>query len=91
MNAPHVMFEGEGFRIVRTTVHASKREPTQPGQPDDDGIRDLIEVTDGTDLLGQQRWTRLEKKAEGVATYDRIVHALKRELLRLLPDAQEQE
>lgn len=86
-----MVFQGDGWRIVRVVIPPVKREPTEPGQPEDDGIRDLIEVTDGLDLLGGQRWTRLEKKAEGVATYDRIVHAMKRELLRLLPGVQEQE
>ena len=85
---PVLMFEGEGWRIIRVVVPPANREP---GNNEDDGVRDLIEVTDGSDLLGNQRWTRLEKKAEGVATYDRIVHAMKRELMKLLPVAQEQE
>lgn len=88
---PTLLFEGEGWRLVRVQIPAANREPKQPGEPEDNGLRDLIEVTDGSDLLGNQRWTRLEKKAEGVATYDRIVHAMKRELLKFLPGAQEQE
>lgn len=81
---PRVRYQGDGWRIVRVQLPEKQREPKQPGEPADDGYRDLIEVVDGYDLMGDLRWTRLDKKAEGVATYDRIIHAMKRELLQLL-------
>ena len=73
---PRVVLDGGDWRIVRIELPANKRE-----SPDDDGVRDLIEVTDGTDLLGAVRWKRLEQKSEGVARYHQICHAMKRMLL----------
>jgi hypothetical protein len=73
---PTVLLTGEDWRIVRVELDAKRRE-----SPDDDGIRDLIEVTDGKDLLGNQRWKQLDAKHEGVARYHQICHAMKRMLL----------
>ena len=83
MKLPRIVYQGDGWRIVQTQLPEKQREPKQPGEPADDGIRDLIEVADGVDLMGVQRWTRMDKKAEGVGTYDRILHAMKRELLSI--------
>jgi hypothetical protein len=81
VTAPRVLYKGElereaGWRIVRVILPESRRE-----DPTDDGVRDLIEVTDGADLMGQQRWTQVDGKSAGVSTLVRLVHALKRELL----------
>lgn len=73
---PHVLLQDGDWRIVRVEIPSTKREG-----PDDDGIRDLIEVTDGKDLLGQVRWRQLDTKHEGVARYHQICHAMKRLLL----------
>ena len=81
---PRVRYQGDGWRIVQIQLPEKQREPHAPGEPPDDGLRDLIELADGGDLMGTPRWQRLDKKAEGVGTYDRICHALKRELLQLL-------
>lgn len=81
---PRIRYQGSGWRIVQVQIPPQQREPIKPGEPEDDGLRDLIEVEDGKDLLGQQRWTRLERKAEGVGTYDRVCHGLKRALLELI-------
>ena len=83
MKVPSVRYQTDDWRIVRVQLPEKQREPQQPGEPADEGYRDLIEVADGYDLMGHRRWTRLDKKAEGVGTYDRICHALKRELLQL--------
>ena len=84
MKVPCVRYQASDWRIVRVQIPPQQREPTAPGEPEDDGYRDLIEVLDGKDLMGHPRWTRLDKKAEGVGTYDRICHALKRSLLELV-------
>lgn len=81
---PEVMLAGDDWRIVRVELDPKRRE-TQ----DDDGIRDLIEVTDGRDLLGQQRWKQLDTKSEGVARYHQICHAMKRMLLECVAAAKE--
>lgn len=73
---PHVVMQGDDWRIVRVELPSNKRE-----SPDDDGIRDLIEVTNGKDLLGTVRWHQLDTKSEGVARYHQICHAMKRMLL----------
>jgi hypothetical protein len=88
---PHVRYQTPDFRIVRVQLTEKQREPKEPGKPEDDGLRDLIEVADSYDLLGTPRWQRLDKKAEGVGTYDRICHAMKRELLQLLDQLKEPE
>lgn len=76
---PRIRYHGDGWRVVQVELPPQQRE-----NADDDGLRDLIEVADGKDLMGEQRWTRLDKKAEGVGTYDRIIHAMKRSLLELI-------
>lgn len=84
MTPPRIRYQGDDWRIVQVQIPDQQRQPKVPGEPADDGLRDLIEILDGKDLMGQPRWTRLEKKAEGVGTYDRICHALKRSLLELI-------
>lgn len=82
---PRLLFEHpEGWRIVRIQLPEKLREPKEAGKPADDGVRDLIEVTDGRDELGVQRWKRLDVKSEGVAQYNRVCHGLKRELISRL-------
>ena len=80
---PCVLFESReesGFwRIVRVQLPQKQRENL-----DDDGVRDLIELADGKDLLGNWRWKQLDTKSEGVASFSRICHALKRALLKRL-------
>lgn len=79
---PTLVFEHpDGWRIVRLQIPEKQREPKEAGKPEDDGIREVIEVTDGRDDLGVQRWKRLDVKSEGVAQYNRVCHGLKRELL----------
>ncbi len=78
MTLPRVLYQGEGWRIVQVQLPEKQRE-----DPQDEGLRELIEVSDGADLMGVPRWQRMEKKTEGVGTYDRILHSLKRELLQL--------
>lgn len=73
---PVVVLQGDDWRIVRVELPSNKREGH-----DDDGQRDLIEVTDGKDLLGHVRWKQLEQRSEGVARYHQICHAMKRMLL----------
>lgn len=80
---PTLLFEHpDGWRIVRVQVPEKQREPKEAGKPEDDGVRDVIEVTDGRDDMGVQRWKRLDTKTEGVAQYNRVCHGLKRELLK---------
>jgi len=81
---PTLLFEGDGWRIVQIELPEKQREPHEPGKPDDDGIREIIEVTDGRDGLGAVRWKHLDGRNEGVATYNRVCHGLKRELLQRL-------
>jgi hypothetical protein len=87
MTLPRVLYQSEdqggAWRIVQVQIPEKQREPKIAGEAPDDGIREYIELADGYDLMGQRRWQRIEKKTEGVGTYDRLVHALKRELLRL--------
>ncbi len=68
------------WRIVRVRLPEKQREP----HSDDDGVRELIELADGKDLLGNWRWKQLDTKSEGVASFSRICHALKREFLKRL-------
>lgn len=86
---PHVVLQGDDWRIVRVEIPAKQREPVKPGDPPDDGIRDLIEVTNGKDLLGHVRWHQLDTKSEGVARYHQICHAMKRMLLEYAAAMQE--
>ena len=80
---PRVIFESQDesgyYRIVRVQLDPKRRE-----NESDTGIRDLIEIADGKDLLGHWRWKQLDTKAEGVASFSRICHALKRELISRL-------
>lgn len=78
---PTLLFEGEGWRIVQIELPPNGREPKKPGEPEDDGIRDVIEITDGKDAMGVVRWTRLDVKHGGLGDYNRVCHGLKRELL----------
>jgi hypothetical protein len=71
----------DGWRIVQIEIPEKQREPVEAGKPVDDGVREVIEVTDGKDDMGVQRWKRLDTKTEGVAQYNRVCHGLKRELL----------
>jgi hypothetical protein len=77
---PHVLFdstdESGRWRIVRVLIDPKRRENEA-----DDGIRDLIELADGVDLMGHQRWRQLDQKGEGIANVVRLCHSLKRELL----------
>lgn len=85
---PTLLFESDlGFRIVQVELPPGKREPKAAGEQEDDGVREIIEIADGRDALGMPRWKHLEKSSEGVATYNRICHALKRELLLRLEKA----
>ena len=77
MSYPQILLTGDDWRIVRVEIPKQRRE-----SPEDDGVRDLIEVRDGKDLMEQPRWRQLDSKSEGVATFSRICHALKRELLK---------
>jgi hypothetical protein len=82
---PTLLFEHpDGWRIVQIQLPEKQREPAAAGSPPDDGLREVIEVTDGRDDLGVQRWKRLDTKSEGVAQYNRVCHGLKRELLMRL-------
>jgi hypothetical protein len=74
---PEIIFEAQGIRIVRCVIEAKRRE----GE-DDNGVREYIEVADGQDLMGQTRWTQLDRKSAGVSDYVRVVNALKAELLK---------
>lgn len=78
---PTLLFQGDGWRIVQVELPPNNREPKKPGEPEDDGVREVIEVSDGKDALGMQRWKHLDTKTEGVAQYNRVCHGLKRELL----------
>lgn len=81
---PRILLQGEDWRIVRIELPSNKRET-----PEDDGLRELIEVTDGKDLLGNVRWKQLEQKSEGVARYHQICHAMKRMLLECVAAVKE--
>lgn len=74
---PEIIFEAQGIRIVRCVIEAKRRE-----NEEDNGVREYIEVADGQDLMGQTRWTQLDRKSAGVSDYVRVVHALKAELLK---------
>lgn len=80
---PRVIFdcddESGKWRIVRVQLDPKRRENEA-----DDGIRDLIELSDGLDLTGGQRWKQLDSKGEGVATLVRLCHSLKRRLIERL-------
>lgn len=82
-DTPRILFEGDDWRIVRVELPPPRREG-----PDDKGVRDLIEVRDGKDLMEHPRWKQLDTKVEGVSTYSRICHALKRELLNRIDHAE---
>jgi hypothetical protein len=77
-----ILFQGEGWRIVRLVLEPKRREG-----PEDTGVRDWIEVADGVDLMGVTRWTQLEKRSAGVSDYARVVSAMKHELLKRLETA----
>jgi hypothetical protein len=77
---PQIIFEAAGIRIVRFTLPPEKRGPDPHAE--DNGVREYIEVADGIDLMGQTRWTQLDRKSAGVSDYVRVVNALKAELLK---------
>ena len=74
---PTIIFEAPGIRIVRCVIEAKRRESEE-----DNGVREYIELADGQDLMGQTRWTQLDRKAAGVSDYVRVVNALKAEVLK---------
>jgi hypothetical protein len=85
--SPRILFEGDltggdGWRIVRVVVPEQARQ-----DPTDDGVRDLIEVSDGVDLMGARRWQKLDGKTGTTSTLVRVCHALKEELLKGQSDA----
>jgi hypothetical protein len=75
---PEIIFETAHLRIVRFQLPENKREPGG----DDNGVREWIEVPDGIDLMGEVRWTQLDRKNAGISDYVRVVNALKAEVLK---------
>lgn len=84
MSQSRIVFETTALRIVRVVLPESRREPRTGDAPADTGVRYLIEVPDGMDLMDGQRWKLLDGPKSAVSDLVRVVTSLKTHLLHAI-------